>query len=141
MAGCRCKRHENGAQAEPDIQGKAAAFVRLHEPDDARVSSPESVQSVDRGKNAAQSLMSCLRSPKSCFLLPMGGNALPVRVSTLAGTPPWPRRGYRPCRRWGRDRAEGLDAALWRGRLAGVAQCPLAVTNRGHNGRPPCHSG
>ena len=26
---------------EPDIQWKAAAFVRWHEPDDARVSSPD----------------------------------------------------------------------------------------------------
>jgi hypothetical protein len=29
---------------EPFVQWKAAAFVRWHEPDDARVSSPESVR-------------------------------------------------------------------------------------------------
>jgi hypothetical protein len=32
------------AALEPDIQRKAAAFKRWHEPDDARVSSPESVR-------------------------------------------------------------------------------------------------
>src|SRR6266446_6002707 len=31
----------NRHQEEPDVQGKAAAFVRWHEPDDARVSSPD----------------------------------------------------------------------------------------------------
>jgi hypothetical protein len=32
----------NRQTEEPDAQWKAAAFVRWHEPDDARVSSPES---------------------------------------------------------------------------------------------------
>ena len=31
----------NRQREEPDIQWKAAAFVRWHEPDDARVSSPD----------------------------------------------------------------------------------------------------
>jgi hypothetical protein len=30
----------NRQREEPDVQWKAAAFVRWHEPDDARVSSP-----------------------------------------------------------------------------------------------------
>ena len=34
----------NRHQEEPDVQWKAAAFVRWHEPDDARVSSPDSVR-------------------------------------------------------------------------------------------------
>src|ERR1700730_9804477 len=34
----------NRQREEPDIQWKAAAFVRWHEPDDARVSSPDLVQ-------------------------------------------------------------------------------------------------
>ena len=34
---CWVNRH----QEEPDVQWKAAAFVRWHEPDDARVSSPD----------------------------------------------------------------------------------------------------
>jgi hypothetical protein len=33
-----------GKREEPDIQWKAAAFRRWHEPDDARASSPESVR-------------------------------------------------------------------------------------------------
>ena len=33
-----------GARRSPKVQRKAAAFVRWHEPDDARVSSPESVR-------------------------------------------------------------------------------------------------
>jgi len=31
----------NRHQEEPDVQWKAAAFVRWHEPDEARVSSPD----------------------------------------------------------------------------------------------------
>ena len=31
----------NRQREEPDVQWKAAAFVRWHEPDDARVSSPD----------------------------------------------------------------------------------------------------
>src|SRR6516165_3229095 len=34
----------NRQREEPDVQWKAAAFVRWHEPDDARVSSPDLVQ-------------------------------------------------------------------------------------------------
>ena len=34
----------NRQRDEPDIRWKAAAFMRWHEPDDARVSSPESVR-------------------------------------------------------------------------------------------------
>src|SRR5712675_583404 len=33
-----------GARRSPKVQRKAAAFARWHEPDDARVSSPESVR-------------------------------------------------------------------------------------------------
>src|SRR4029077_14701308 len=45
-------RHWRGSKREePDVQWKAAAFVRWHEPDDARVSSPDLVQ---RGQLTSQ---------------------------------------------------------------------------------------
>src|SRR5207342_1620396 len=40
-AGHRHCDRVNRQREEPDIQWKAAAFVRWHEPDDARVSSPD----------------------------------------------------------------------------------------------------
>src|SRR6516225_5301369 len=43
-AGHRHWARVNRQREEPDIQRKAAAFMRWHEPDDARVSSPESVR-------------------------------------------------------------------------------------------------
>src|SRR6266699_5161142 len=39
-AGHRHLARVNRQREEPDVQWKAAAFVRWHEPDDARVSSP-----------------------------------------------------------------------------------------------------
>src|SRR3979411_1453886 len=42
--GRRLWGRRNRQREEPDIQWKAAAFVRWHEPDDARVSSPDLVQ-------------------------------------------------------------------------------------------------
>src|SRR6266516_2746026 len=39
-AGYRHLARVNRQREEPDVQWKAAAFVRWHEPDDARVSSP-----------------------------------------------------------------------------------------------------
>ena len=43
-AGHRHLARVNRQREEPDVQWKAAAFARWHEPDDARVSSPESVR-------------------------------------------------------------------------------------------------
>jgi hypothetical protein len=40
-AGHRHLDRVNRQREEPDIQWKAAAFVRWHEPDDARVSRPD----------------------------------------------------------------------------------------------------
>src|SRR5271165_3408157 len=40
-AGHRHLARVNRQREEPDVQWKAAAFVRWHEPDDARVSSPD----------------------------------------------------------------------------------------------------
>jgi hypothetical protein len=40
-AGHRHLTRVNRQREEPDDQWKAAAFVRWHEPDDARVSSPD----------------------------------------------------------------------------------------------------
>src|SRR6201987_484339 len=43
-AGHRHLARVNRQREEPAVQWKAAAFARWHEPDDARVSSPESVR-------------------------------------------------------------------------------------------------
>src|ERR1700731_647831 len=43
-AGHRHLARVNRQREEPDVQWKAAAFARWHEPDDARVSSPDLVQ-------------------------------------------------------------------------------------------------
>ena len=43
-AGHRHLARVNRQREEPEVQWKAAAFVRWHEPDDARVSSPVLVQ-------------------------------------------------------------------------------------------------
>src|ERR1019366_2438859 len=90
-----CRRREGGGPStmnranwqreEPEVQRKAAAFNRWHEPDDARVSSPDLCEArgeIPRAYSAIASIPHCNRGVRSS---PDNGHSLPTFDTHWAG--------------------------------------------------------